>query len=569
MLLGAIFFTFLALPLCAIGVDTARWWVEAQRLQAAADAASTAGVTFMPDEFDKAKARALEIASSNGYSASNGATITVAPGPKPTQLKVTITKSVDNFFAKSFGVGTSAITRGAVADYNGPAPMGSPCNTFGNEPLGTTTRGPKDSQLTGMIPTLANCSTNPQFWANIGGPDWPKGNGDQFMTRTCGGTGVDGCDGSGKNTDFDPRGYYYVVRVGPGAVGKPVTVQLYDPAFVAQGDFCESGPTGTAVDNDNWNAYTKTDAKTRYKKQGSGATNSFCTGDVATTTVPTITSFGLRGTTNTNDPRNATPVSGCVRQYPGYPVADLTGPNLKNPAAGTSRDNLAKVFHQWVTMCTFTPTVAGDHFLQVRTNVKLNTTSPDGEGGFQGNMNVYNQSGDDTTVGGGGANRFAIRAYASGVTAGDLSVSAFERMPIYANANGANTEFNLVRVIPAAASKTLVFGFFDVGEAASGGTMQVLPPADSNMSSNIPNCEGSGKVNGTLIDCKITGIQSSGWNGKSQFIRVPIPNNYTCNTTTSGGCWFRIGVNFGAGNVVNDSTTWTAKIEGEPVRLIQ
>jgi hypothetical protein len=507
----------------------------------------------------------LEVATANGYTGGGGTTITVVPGLKPTQLKVTISKSVDNFFAKSFGVETSTITRGAVADYNGPAPMGSPCNTFGNEPPGTTARGPQSSRLTGMIPPHANCSSNPQFWANIGGPDVPKGNGDQFMTRSCSGT--DGCVG-GKNTEFDPRGYYYVIRVGPGAVGKAVTVQLYDPAFVSQGDYCETGPTGN-IDNEDWNAYTTTDAKTRYKKQGYGATNAFCTGDVGTAT-PTITSFGLRGTTDTNDPRNAPPISGCVRQYPGYAASELTSANLQNPAAGTSQDNLAKVFHQWVTMCTFTPTEEGEHFLQVRTNVELSTTSPDGQGGYQGNMNVFSQTGDDTTVGGGGQNRYAIRAFVSGVAAGDLSVSAFERMPIYANATGANSEFNLVRVIPAAASKTLVFGFYDVGEAASGGTMQVLPPADSNMSGNIANCTGSGKVNGALSQCKITGISSgNGWNGRSQFIRVPIPNNYTCDTTSSGGCWFRIGVHFGGSNAVNDSTTWTAKIEGEPVRLIE
>jgi hypothetical protein len=526
----------------------------------------------MPDDFNKAKARALEIATANGYTAGSGTTITVAGGPKPTQLKVTISQQVDNFFAKSFGIDTSTIIRGAMADYNGPSPMGNPCNTFGNEPAGTTTRGPRESQLPGNVPALAQCSSNPQFWANIGGPDWPKGNGDQFMTRTCG-TGVDGCD-SGRNTEFDPRGYYYIVKVGPGAVGRNVTVQLYDPAFAAQGDFCERAPVGTEVSANNWNGWANSDAITRYHKRPSPApnppvVNPFCTGDVATTTVPTVTSFGLRGTTDTNDPRNAPPVTGCVRQYPGYSEAELTSDALKSGSA-TYNDDLAKVFHQWVTMCTFRPTREGEHYLQVRTNVRLSTASPDGDGGYRGNMNVYSQTGDDTTVGGGGANRFAIRAFAPGVAAGDLAVSAFERMPIYANATGANTEFNLIRVIPAAASKTLVFGFFDVGEAASGGVLQVLPPADSNMTSNIPGCMGTGMVNGALTECKITGISSAaGWNGKSQLIRVPIPNNYTCDTTTSGGCWFRVGVNFGAGNTVNDSTTWTAKVEGEPVRLIE
>jgi len=569
MVLGAIFFAFLALPLCAVGVDTARWWVEAQRLQAAADAASTAGVTYMPDDFAAAKARALQIATINGYTAGGGTTVTIAPGDRPTQLKVTITQTVDNFFAKSFGVDTSTISRGAMADYNGPAPMGSPCNTFGNEPAGgSTTSGPVASQLTGMVPTLANCSTNPQYWANIGGPDWPKNNGDQFMTRSCAG-GTAGCTGT-KNDEFDPLGYFYVVRVGPSAVNKSVRIQLYDPAFVAQGDFCERGPLGIEVTANAWNPYTSTDAIDRYKKQASGATNSFCTGDVASTPVPTITSFGLRGVVASKDPRQAPPLSTCVRQYPGYATASLRGDTLLgSPPAATYDDDLAKVFHQWVTMCDFTPTEAGDYYIQVRTNVALNTSSPDGNGGYQGNMAVYNQTTDNPAVGGGGGNRFAIRAFGSGISAGDLSVSAHERMAIYANATGANSEFNLVRVIPSAAGKTLVFGFFDVGEAASGGTMQVMPPADSNMSSNIAGCKGSGVVNGTLTDCKITGIQSSGWNGKQQFIRVPIPTNYSCTTSSQGGCWFRVGVNFGGGNVVNDSTTWTAKIEGEPVRLVE
>ena len=49
-------------------------------------------------------------------------------------------------------------------------------------------------------------------------------------------------------------------------------------------------------------------------------------------------------------------------------------------------------------------------------------------------------------------------------------------MSIYANYTGANTTFNLVRVIPAAATKTLNIGFYDVGDATNPGTVQVLPP---------------------------------------------------------------------------------------------
>ena len=50
-ILVAAFAASLLAPLCAISVDVSRWYVEVQRVQNAADAAATAGVTFLPDDF--------------------------------------------------------------------------------------------------------------------------------------------------------------------------------------------------------------------------------------------------------------------------------------------------------------------------------------------------------------------------------------------------------------------------------------------------------------------------------------------------------------------------------------
>jgi Flp pilus assembly protein TadG len=563
-LVVAVFVAGLALPLAAISVDIARWYVELERVQAAADAAATAGVTYLPDDLASARARAIAIAEDNGYPDDGNTYVRVEVGERPTQLKVTVGSRIPNNFAAAIGILDTTLARSAVADYNGPAPMGSPCNTMGNEPPGSTGAGPVVSQLS--VPPGANCSSSPAFWANIAGPDWPKGNGDQFMTRSCD-TGVDGCV-DGRNTDFDPLGYFYLVRVAEEAEGRPIEVQIYDPAFVAQGDFCEKGPKGNAVNNNNWNAYARHDARTRYAKQSQNNTNQFCTGDVPTTSVATTTSFGLRAPTSTYEPRTAPPVSSCVRQYRGFEEDEVHNQSLREGHPHYNAE-LAQVFHQWVPFCTFTPAEAGDYYLQVRTNVELSTASPDGEGGYQGNMEVFEQTGDDPSVGGGGANRFAVRAFSDGLAPGAVSVASWERMPIYANAPGAATDFNLVRVIPAAQGKTLVFGFFDVGEAASNGTMRVIPPADSNLPPTLTGCTGTGKVTGSLTGCQISGINSAGWNGRSQQIRVPIPSTYTCDVTSSGGCWFRVAVNFGSGSAVNDSTTWTAKIEGEPVRLVE
>ena len=574
--LSALFVGCLVIPLCALSVDVARWYVEVQRIQNAADAAATAGVTFLPDDFATAQSTAIAVAARNGFPNTGSSSVSVAVGDKPTQLLVTINSTIPNAFGSAIGLNLSTIARSATADYNGPAPMGSPCNAFGNEPPGTGTsaRGPIGSVISAP-PGGAVCTSNPQFWSAIAGPDTPKGNGDQYMTRTCN-AGNDGCTGT-SNDQFDPRGHFYVVRVNAAAVGTPVTVQLYDPAWVETGDNCETATSVTTSPSiplrNDMNPYTP-DGTSRYAK----AAGTYCPGDVLNGgTDPIITSYVLREPTDTYVPSNGAPITSCVKQYPGYLKADNTTGSLaeKMPGTPTSQPGttnnslykveVAKVFHQWLDFCTFTPDRIGDYYLQVRTNVALGGTS-DGEGGYDGNDDVYSQAGDENSVHGSGNNRFAIRL--KGSASGAVAVSGWQHMTIYANYSGAQTEFNLVRVIPAAATKTLLVGFYDVGDASNPGTITVLPPTDSNMSSTINNCVANGVVNGALPGCKFTNVSSaSGWNGKVQFVRIPIPNTYTCNASQAGGCWFRLQVSFPGG--VNDTTTWTAQMTGDPIRLIK
>ena len=567
--LSALFVGFLVVPLCALSVDVARWYVEVQRIQNAADAAATAGVTYLPDDFAAAQSTAIAVAARNGFPNSGTSSVSVAVGDKPTQLRVTINSTIPNAFGSAIGLNLSTIYRSATADYNGPAPMGSPCNAFGNEPPGGSTgspRGPVGSVISAP-PGGAVCTSNPQFWSAIAGPETPKGNGDQYMTRTCN-TGNDGCTGT-VNDEFDPRGHFYVVRVNAAAVGLPLTVQLYDPAWVETGDNCEAAPsvnpTSLALRN-NMNPYTP-DGINRYAMTA----GTYCPGDVLNGgTNPITTSYVLRNPTDTYVPANGAPITTCVKQYPGYlkasnttgTLADKLTSGATNPAY---QAEVAKVFHQWLDFCTFTPTQTGDYYLQVRTNVALGGNS-DGEGGYNGNADVYNQAGDNASVKGSGNNRFAIRLKSA--ASGLVSVSGWQHMTIYANYSGAQTEFNLVRVIPAAATKTLLVGFYDVGDASNPGKITVLPPTDSNMSSTINNCVANGVVNGNLPGCQFTNVSSaSGWNGKVQFVRIPIPNTYTCNATQAGGCWFRLQVSFPGG--VNDTTTWTAQLTGDPIRLIK
>jgi hypothetical protein len=575
-ILVAIFAASLMLPLCAISVDIARWYVEIERVQNAADAAATAGVTYLPDDLASATSTAISVSGRNGYPDSGNSSVSVSVGEKPTQLVVTVTSKITNSFASSFGSRFTTLSRSATADYNGPAPMGSPCNAFGNEPSGavpTGIRGPSNSVIATPSGGAA-CTSNPQFWGAIAGPETAKANGDARMTRHCGG-GTDGCTGT-TNNEFNAMGYFYIVRVGAAAVNTPVTLQVYDPAWVENGDTCNIGPVRSTAPNsipfrDNMNSYTPTDGVTRYNP----TPNTFCTGDTMTagTTTPIITSYGLRKPTDTYRPSMAEPLTGCERQYPGYvqgngtPKGVSTGTLAETLADGTANPNyqadLAKVYHQWVELCTFTPTQTGDYYLQVRTNVALGGAS-DGEGGYTGNDAVFTQTGDDTSVGGSGNNRFSLRVKAA--QAGAVSVAGWQTMSLFANYSGASSTFNLVRVIPAGATKTLNIRFFDVGDASQPGTISVLSPQENG--GTIPSgCRGSGVVNGPLTSCELTNVKSATYNGRTQIIRVPIPTNYTCNSTQSGGCWFQLRVAFPGG--VTDTTTWSASIDGDPIRMIK
>ncbi len=442
---GAVLVAFLILPLAALSVDIGRIYVEIERVQNAADAAATAGVTFLPDDFASAKATALAVASRNGYPNSGTSSVVVTVGAKPTQLKVTVHHTIGNSFGAAFGANYADVSRSAVADYNGPAPMGSPCNTFGNEPPGTVLRGPSTSVIHAP-PGGAECTSTPRLWAAIAGPETPKGNGDQFSTRKCDtSVATDGCTGNA-NHEFDPRGYFYLVRVSQAAVtaAQPITIQVFDPAFVENGDKCEVGPKEVESDTyplaNNMNPYTPADGVSRYQ---SGVSN-FCTGDVLTTTTseaPT-TSFGLRLPTDTYQPVQGTPITTCNKQFPGYVAANTTTKMLRSKKKNGNtndvyKESVAQVYRQWVDLCTFTPTKVGDHYLQVRTNVKLGGTS-DTQGGFDGNPAVFNQAGDDPTVKGSGSNRFALRV--KGAVGGTVSVAGWDHMSIYANYSGATSD---------------------------------------------------------------------------------------------------------------------------------
>jgi hypothetical protein len=578
-LIFALFASVVFFGLAAIGVDSARWAIEVERVQKTADAAALAGVTFLPTDMTSARTTALAVAAKNGFTPSATVQITVVEGARPSQLKVTVRSLVSNQFGRLIGVPTTWVTRTGVADYTGPAPMGSPCNVFGNEPASQPSAAlPTNSALPTPVP--ANCSSTPQFWATIEGPATDKVQGDRYMTSPCASTSTWSC-ASSKNSELRPEGYFWAVHVEAAAVGTPIDVQLYDPAFVFTQKDC-SGISYTPATND-LNDYTTTDAKLRYRSTTSTtAAIPYCSGDYypGGGSDGMDTTFTMREQTDTNDPMKAPMIPGCTKQFRGF---DAT-PSLNNvtDTSGSYDKQLSRVWHQWISLCTFTPTRKGDWYIQVRTNVALPGSGGDANTNGKpavvypaNNPAAGAATGTQTT--GSGNNAFAMRAVPTDAAMrGQIAVSGVARMPIFQNATGSVATFNLIKALSNTKNQYIAFDFYDAADGSdptTGGTIKVLPPVDAlgsvKTASGIPGCRGAlnTATYSSLTNCVVT-VKPSTHDGQLQHMIVPIPNDYSCADTVFTGCWFRVQITF-SGSDVSDITTWDANISGDPVRLVE
>jgi Flp pilus assembly protein TadG len=528
----------------AWSVDFWSWKREGARLQKAADAAALAGAVFMPENLNGvAFSTALEVATKNGYTNGvDGVAVTVVQGQQPNQLKVSITEKVQNIFGPVLGVDSTNVTKFGVGEYQRPVSMGSPINQFGNDP---TDAG------------VGHGSTRyPDFWTNVFGPSSNKGKGDAIQSRIC--DGADNCQGS--NSDYDPNGYFYGIDVQ--SSGAPLAVQAFDPEFAHVGDNCgdnDSGSNlkGASILPANFNpTFPVTDAATRYSP---AADSPYCTGDMYYTegnNVVPWTTYKLRAPDLTPADPTDNPVI-CSIEFPGF-KGDLATALMQTTPQGGAPTQFVKYFRQWYTLCTVNNPTVGTYFLQIETSTKVD-----------GSAAPY----------GGGANRLALRAGLGGnMQTSSVRIYGSGRIGIYANSPAANTTFYLARVLPGAQGRTLVLSFFDVGDAAQAGALTVLPPAESNQGGAFSGCTYTappgnntgppwGAFGSTGTGCRITNVSSATYNGQWIQVRIPIPSTYTCNYNDPLGCWLK--VNFAFPAAVQDTTTWTAQLTGDPVRLIQ
>jgi hypothetical protein len=160
----------------------------------------------------------------------------------------------------------------------------------------------------------------------------------------------------------------------------------------------------------------------------------------------------------------------------------------------------------------------------------------------------------------GGTNQYAVRANTgSGPSA---RVYGINDISIFTNQSGTST-LHVAEVAEAHAGKTLELQFYDPGEDDANAFMTVKNPGGSTATCDwVAKNEAGTVVRNGSGSCQIqTSNGTSFFQGLWVTAQVEIPDAYTCTTN----CWWKMEIQ---NSQPHDRTTWTAKIIGNPVRLV-
>ena len=132
-----------------------------------------------------------------------------------------------------------------------------------------------------------------------------------------------------------------------------------------------------------------------------------------------------------------------------------------------------------------------------------------------------------------------------------------------------SAELYLARIMNPHAGHRLRVELFDIGDVAdSTTTIELLQPngASGSWACATTKLSGGGQVP-IGNDCTLSGIDRAGWNGAAARFVVDIPPDYSCTATLETDCWMKVRIAFGSDAVATDTSTWSATIDGDPIRL--
>jgi hypothetical protein len=479
------------------------------KIQHGADAAALAGVIYEPGDQTTAYAEARGAAAENGYvDLSGGTSVT------PIDFKEDPT-AVDN--ANQLVV---SVTHSVPTFF---------MRVFGYDDISISKRAVAEYALPlamgsdlpyfGQDPTIPG--RNPNFWANIHGYYTGRKMGDRFASQCNSGGSGSGCtknpearptSSAGSNNGFADLtgGYIYGIDVPPGSGN--LTVDIFDgPFFRGGGDLVLAGDQ---------------------PRSGEGPTTIFMLYAPDPTPLDTSNNKLL-----------------CKVTYaPQDPFADFNGDGSVN--ASDDQDSDGDL--DWDDV-SHVNGLGPTGFLALWDNLCSVNTASEGEGIYPLRVVIEDPGGSDDS----GLNRYSMRASTS---VGNPRFYGLGDMAVYVNFASNKATFNLAEVPEVHKGKELVIELWDPDSGNSGVRIETPTGALPDCSWNSTEGSDSG---GALIPCNITGYADGTFNDEHMQIRIAIPNDYSC----SANCWWTIEVTYDGG--ANDTTTWSARIEGNPVKLVE
>ena len=498
-----------------LAVDLGWLYFQSVEVQHGADMAALAGVVYEPLRREEAHAEALASAAENGFvDASLGGRDSVLiedvidnqdAVEHGSQLRATITHSTPTFFMKIFGIGQIDLTRTAVAQYILPLAMGSPDATFGNDPA------------TGHEPGL---------WASIHGTFVPQGWGDRYAALCLGtdsfaGDCVPTAEGRPSlrpGTEAAIGGYVYGIEVGPDAGG--LTVEIFDgPYYHYEDEVPVAGENSTL----------------------------YWTGDFAAA-ADQVTWFMLYGPDVT--PLDTTDGNEllCVVRYGAREsrAEDFTW--WDDSWTGYEEIDTARLGQMWDSMAT-----SPDRFGECDANFDR------GPGIYP--LRVMVEHNDSTWV----TNKYSLR---TSTTSGPTpKIYGLADMSIFINVDAEDDEdrrsmFYLARVEDRYAGGTLIVELWDPGDVDAGGGKDRVTISSGHGSTLNCSWAASGGAGDTSCSVEVT---AGLYDNQLITVTIPIPGTYSC---SGDACWFRVTYQY-TGDRIHDTTTWSAFIAGNPIRLVE
>jgi hypothetical protein len=521
--------------LVGIAIDTTYAWREELLVQRAADAASLAGVVYMPGNFNgaspSATSTAIAEAGMNGFPNSSNTISVKKVDLNPYELDVSITTQIPTFFSRIFGINTFTVTRLSKAVYVLPVPMGSPENyygSFGQYKMCTSSSSCDTSDTT---VTLTGPSNEPMTARGFWGSELTQGaafqNGDAYLPKF----NVPGTPPTGTNPQQDTTNYYdYAVYMPPGTSAGHVWI--FDPGFCAT-----DGRHGTG---DRW--FEGTNAVSVWYKLYNTNNSPY--------NLAAQTFLGSSGSFFANM-KSADSLAG------GSPSGSVT--ECKTGTTSSTSD--PRYYHnKWWDLTAY-----------------IGTTLSGGTGGTTYRIRTTTDPGDTSQDSTDATNDFAIFASATG---GSPQVYGIGSIQMYTplTKNTSSTFYMAQISQQAGAGKTVEINLWDPGDTNSvPATMKVLQPTTSGWSAasmtwtaNRLASTGSNCVGGSGSSIQTNNGGTSFFNGCWVHISIVVPITYTA---PQSGWWkieYDMGNCTGSGSACysTDETTWQVDIRGNPVHLI-